>query len=451
MVAHAPVLLLHPRPTELLYWSAPLAADGDFSPEDPLALDYIGQQVGNVLLPTLTTRTSRAQSYVVVLFGLRLAETMRVELGLPADDGTRVALFERWERFWCLSVLESRNGPLPRGDEDAMRGIRGASRAWFAGDTPLPLDFSLISRQSELGSLGAYLSSLRASGLVTPGTLRPTNLATEILDAFWDEPEANANTKAFDEYAHLALDPSSNRIHRKLAKVTLRGVGERTRLSCLRARDRKAQQSRLYDALFARVRDDSTPVVGRLVERAIKQGVSDPRTFFAGAADGRYGSVEEELKERLRFAWAFSAAAKHWLDAFNAVYNEAWKGDGLVPRKRVEARLNSRLPDLAQASKRLLDEPGIVHLRRLPVHGKGFVELASCGATAGAPAILDELLAFHARVQHDRRGARGWIGLEGDRVSVELSSYTGHRGETAYPSLKFDVVRSLLRDLGRLP
>lgn len=451
MTAHAPVLVPHPRPTDLLYWSAPLVADGDFSPEDPLALDYIGQQVGNVLLPTLTTRTSRAQSYVVVLFGLRLAEKMRLELGLPADDDTRVTLFERWERFWCLSVLESRGGPLPRGDEDAMRGIRGASRVWFGGDAPLPLDFPLISRQSELGSLGAYLSSLRASGLVTPGTLRPTNLATEILDAFWDEPEANANTKAFDEYAHLALDPSSNKIPRKLAKVTLRGVGERTRLSCLRARDRKPQQSRLYDALFARVRDDSTPVVGRLVERAIKQGVSDPRTFFAGAADGKYGAADDELKERLRFAWAFSTAAKHWLDAFNAVYNEAWKADGLVSRSRAEARLNDRLPELSQASKRLLDEPGIVHLRRLPVHGKGFVELASCGATESASAILDQLVAFHARVQHDRRGARGWIGLEGNRVNIELSSYTGHRGEASYPSLKFDVVRSLLRDLGRLP
>ena len=56
------------------YWSAPLDVDSDFTAEDPLAFDYLGQQVGLWLFPGLTTRTGRAQNYAMVLYGLYLAE-----------------------------------------------------------------------------------------------------------------------------------------------------------------------------------------------------------------------------------------------------------------------------------------------------------------------------------------------------------------------------------------
>lgn len=140
-----------------LFWSAPLASDSDFTAEDPLALDYLGQQVGLWLFRGFTTRTGRAQNFAVVLYGLHLADEAVRKYGYPGDDKKRTELFERWERFWALATLESRKGQLPRGDEDAMRGVQGATRAWFPGPKPLPLDFPLIERQSELGGLGAYL------------------------------------------------------------------------------------------------------------------------------------------------------------------------------------------------------------------------------------------------------------------------------------------------------
>jgi hypothetical protein len=72
------------KPEAALFWAAPAPADSEFSPEDPLALDYLGQQMGLRLLPRLTTRTSRAQYYAVVLYGLHLAELAIAEYGLPA-------------------------------------------------------------------------------------------------------------------------------------------------------------------------------------------------------------------------------------------------------------------------------------------------------------------------------------------------------------------------------
>jgi hypothetical protein len=54
-------------PPRGMFWSAPHALDSDFTPEDPLALDYLGQQVGLWLFKGFTTRTSRAKNYAVVL------------------------------------------------------------------------------------------------------------------------------------------------------------------------------------------------------------------------------------------------------------------------------------------------------------------------------------------------------------------------------------------------
>lgn len=39
------LVALHALP-DGIFWSAPLALDSDFTAEDPLALDYLGQQVG---------------------------------------------------------------------------------------------------------------------------------------------------------------------------------------------------------------------------------------------------------------------------------------------------------------------------------------------------------------------------------------------------------------------
>lgn len=191
-------------PPEGLFWSESLALESDFKKEDPLALDYLGQQVGLWLFRGFTTRTDRAQYYAVILYGLHLADKAVRKYGYPEDDGTRIRLFERWERFWALATLERRDGALERGDEDAMRGVRGATRAWRSGNTPLPLDFPLISRQSELGGLGAYLSSLREYGLVFPGSLRVTPAAREMLDSFWSEPRERNWNHPYEGTGHPA-------------------------------------------------------------------------------------------------------------------------------------------------------------------------------------------------------------------------------------------------------
>ena len=79
-------------PGRSLCWVAPVAEDSELATEDPLALDYVSQQIGLMLLPALTTRSSRAQAFAMVLYGLALAERAIGEYGEPSTDESRRAL-----------------------------------------------------------------------------------------------------------------------------------------------------------------------------------------------------------------------------------------------------------------------------------------------------------------------------------------------------------------------
>jgi hypothetical protein len=447
------ILLAAARPESFLFWSAPVA-DSEFSPEDPLALDYIAQQVGLFLLPALTTRSSRAQSYAVVLYGLQLAEKALSRYGLPDDDEIRRRLFERWERFWAMAVLESRRGVVQRGDPDAMRGIRGAVRAWFDGEKSLPLDYPLISRQQELGSLGAYLAPLRASRLVTPGTLRPSPAAEEILCAFWNEPEEGSHASRFDEYALEALDFGRARLERKYRNLTLATVGERSRLSSLYGkRPRVAQQGRLYCALFERARDATTLPVARIVEAASREGVVSSRDILDAALAERWGSLDSSLADLFLTARRFGDVMQEVLAAFDRAYVRLAEAGWQAKRSEVAA---AAFPSEVQARLRttclaFLGAPEIGRILRLPMHGGPFIQLVEGLRQASQAEALDRLLAYHLGVQRERRRGDGWMRDQADRVVVQLTSYNPRPDVDRYPSFKFGVVRQLLRDVGRLP
>ena len=398
-------------PPKGLFWSMPFPLESDFKKEDPLALDYLGQQVGLWLFRGFTTRTDRAQYYAVVLYGLHLADKAVRKYGYPGDDGTRTRLFERWERFWALATLEFRGGALERGDEDAMRGVRGATGAWRGGKTPLPLDFPLISRQSELGGLGAYLSSLREYGLVFPGSLRVTPAAREMIDSFWSEPRERNWNHLYEEYALKALDFESPTIARPRRPLTLARLGQRSRLSSLVRHGRSAQQGRLWNALFVAARDGSThPLAERLVA-AHGDGVDAPETLLEGLLADRWKKLTPDLFNKVEVALAFGRLARALLRRFDRAYGyvdaHGWVAD-------FDAVAQASFPDNEAAELRGLCKT--VRSARdahrfgdLQYHGPDFLTLVENLTTSGATKSLDHLLVFHRSVQRSRRGAaRGY-------------------------------------------
>lgn len=435
-----------------IFWSAPSAMDGDFTAEDPLALDYLGQQVGLWLFPGFTTRTSRAQNYAVVLYGLHLAEKAVQECGYPGDDDTRTELFERWERFWALATFEYRKGDVPRGDEDAMRGVRGAEGAWSPTGS-LSLDFKLISRQSELGGLGAYLSSLRAYGLVAPGTLRPSPAAREIVKAFWSEPGPYDWNRHYEEYALRALDLSSDVIPRSHGKrLTLAGLGERSRLSALVRCSRTQQQERLWQALFVQARDGSTLPLAEKVIAAHGDGVVDAEPLLEGMAAGRWGDLGSENQDKVEVALAFGRLARILLRCFDRAYGHVDRAGGVadVHEAAAAAFPSDEAETLRRACGALLASRDAREFGKLRFHGKALLSLATKLQASGPIDSLEHLLAFHREVHRSRRGGGAWLRREGDKLLMQLTGYNGYKSEPSFPGLKFHVVRQLLVDLGRI-
>ena len=438
------------RPPGDLFWSEPLALDSDFKKEDPLALDYLGQQVGLWLFPGFTTRTNRAQYYAVVLYGLQLAEKAIRKYNYPGDDETRTRLFERWERFWALATLESRGGELKRGDEDAMRGIRGATRAWTEGDQPLPLDFPLISRQSELAGLGAYLSSLRAYGLVSAGTLRVTPAAQEILDSFWTERRQRDSSRRYEDYALKALHFESPNVARSSRGLTLKGLGDRSRLSALV--ERKEQQERLWNAIFVARPDDPALLLAKHLIAAHADGVSEPESLLEGLLTGRWDELPSEVADKVEAALRFGRIAREILRRFDRAYGyvdeHGWSADfDAVAEACFPADEADELRSLCNA---LVNARDSGRFSELQYHGRGFVALLERLVTTNPTDSLKCLLEFHRKVQRFRRGAGTWLRIDQRKLVMQVLGYNGYKSEPGFPEFKLNVVRRLLADLGRL-
>lgn len=435
-----------------IFWSAPLALDSDFTAEDPLAIDYLSQQVGLWLFRGFTTRTSRAQNYAVVLYGLQLADRAIHEFGYPGDDETRTRLFERWERFWALATLEFRNGQLARGDDDAMRGVQGATRAWFPGKKPLQLDFPLISRQSELGGLGAYLTSLREYGLVFPGSRRVTPAAREILASFWSEPGERDWSHLYEGYALSALDFDRSHIERASGRLTLAGLGNRSRLSSLVKGRRAQQQERLWNALFVAARDGSTLPLAEKLIAAHNDGVYETEDVLEGLVAGRWGALSANNKNRIEVALAFGRLARVLLRRFDRAYGYVDEHGWVASFEEVSdaAFPSSEAKELREACGAVLTAYESRGFRKLQYHGPKLITLLTKLASSGPRASLEHLLAYHRAVQRSRRGGGAWIRQDEGKLVMQVAGYNGYKFEAGFPGMKLNVVRKLLADLGRL-
>jgi len=437
-------------PPKGLFWSAPSTVDSDFGHEDPLALDYLAQRVGFWLFSGFTTRTSRAQYYLVVLYGLRLAERAIRDHRYLGHDETRTKLFMRWECFWALATLESRGGTVDRGDDDAMRGIRGAKRWWSRGEAPLKLDFPLISRQIELGGLGAYLSSLREYKLVNKDSLTVTVAADEMLKAFWAEAGDYDTQTRYEEYALNALDLETSSIQRRHPQITLAGIGKRSRLSSIRSRIK--QQHRLWDALFLRAGDDSTLPLAEGLIAADRDGVFEAEALLKGFLAGRWKVLPDGVSSKVEIALAFGRVARVLLSRFNRVYEHVYQ-NGLEVDFRAVAQASfpiSEMSELRLAVSRLLKAKNAGEFRKLPAHGSDFLTLLSQLVDADAVKCLQSLLHFHFVVQRSRRGGGAWLRDENGKLAMRVEGYNGYKSPAAFPRLKLDVVRRLLTDLGKI-
>jgi hypothetical protein len=435
-----------------LAWSAPRFHDGgDFAPEDPLAVDYIGQQLGNRLWPGFTTRTSRAFYYVVVCYGLRVAERLLQAHGLASQEEQVRAWFLRWEKLWALAVCAAHDGAIP--PVDAMRGLRGVTRAWRARGNRLPLDYQLISRQVELAGLGAYLTSLREHRLVAATSLRLTPVGVELANRMW----GNSRRGELDAFVARALEPGRVNAPERVGRVTLRSLGQQAGLSVIRRRP--DLQTHLGHLLLDGHPPPPTlrnlPEMARHLAAACADEAHGARTFLTGVLASRWGAPSPAVAENARVAIVFGDVASEIRAVFDRAYRHVAEAGLRAPLTDVAA---AALPDEARAQlARCLSAyaaaPAAARiLRSLPVHGQAFASALADFDTRRPVALVERLLTFHRDVQRARGKSGVWLRLDGNLALLELAGYrTWHLDGAAWVvGYKQGTMTELLRDLGRV-
>jgi hypothetical protein len=187
---------------------------------DPLAFDYFAQVLGNVVLPSFTSRTSRARYYSMVCYGIYISNQYLKKKGKVYYEKDILEAFKLFERYWVRAIVEKYNGNLHErgGQEKELRGKRGALRA-YEEDTRLgkigSLHYHILARQLELGGMGAYRTSLEDLELIKED-LSLTHKGMELAENF-------VEMRHFDPLVLQAMN--EEKIVRKVGKATISSFG----------------------------------------------------------------------------------------------------------------------------------------------------------------------------------------------------------------------------------
>lgn len=165
---------------------------------DPLAFDYFAQLLGNVVLPSFTTRTSRARYYSMVCYGIYISHKFLQSKNKIYYEKDVLDAFKLYERYWARAVVEQYGGSLKErdGKEYDFRGKRGAIKAY--NDGTKSLNYKFLTRQLELGGLGAYRSSLEDLELIKED-LNLTHKGMKLAEQF-------VNGKIYDKLVLHAME-----------------------------------------------------------------------------------------------------------------------------------------------------------------------------------------------------------------------------------------------------
>lgn len=175
-----------------LSWTKYAPLEDETSILDPLAFDYFAQVLGNVVLPSFTTRTSRARYYSMVCYGLDISKKYLELNGKPPFERDILEVFRLYEKFWARAIIEFYGGKLSErdGKENGFRGKRGAITAYNNNIMVLGNEYKLLARQLELGGLGAYRTSMESLELID-AYLNLTHKGLKLVKAFVDNSTNN--------------------------------------------------------------------------------------------------------------------------------------------------------------------------------------------------------------------------------------------------------------------
>ena len=404
-----------------IFWMKYSPLEGNVSATDPLAFDYLAQQLGYLPLPNFTGRTSRARYYSMVCYGLYICEAAIGRSQIFYNDESVMKFFEIYEKYWAYAVILSYNGELKERDniEAGLRGKRGAIKAFNQKIRGLGNEYRLLSRQLELGGLGAYRSSLEKFGLINRSSLSLTMSGRELAESFL--PVDNRMRVQYDE---LVIDSVLNeRIIEKKGNASIRTFGEYTRLDFYRQNHFNTKEQLVIRKSII----ESEPIT-----LATSKMVHETKPFLKNdlISGIRFLSSYDSLKadeiyvsDCFKTILAFEQLSTALNDLFCTLLNVAYENGGMIPLADIEIVAHPFHVDIysRELATILAGSPKYKEIL-VSYYGDEFARLVISIIRGLSPIqLVNTILTMHWEVAAKRQSSR-WIDQDGQM----LIAYSGY-------------------------
>lgn len=421
----------------MVAYSALDRLDRSTANEDPLGFFTFATRLADEWLPGITTRTRRIRYYAMVCGGLHLIEeefrdVLRV---VENRDAEITRLFMRWERLWAVwntSVATDRSGMIGKNKVSALfKDEKFASRS---------VDYSFIQRQSDLGALGAYRSSMVDFGLLCKDRVELTYDGETLGEMFWNH---GVNRRAWNQSVRV-LGTGSFLFPRW--KHQLAEYGERFGLDRDPLKKEKTfLRSRLVPA------GDGVNRRSRLLDYIRKRGWGHLDEYDILVSAARRGASTKHQSEALERCAAtivaleeFRTATLGLLNTYRDLLYES--GHSESPKIITKARTQPLSDNLNRTHR------DVLRCVRSGEFGAVFQDfpMADCHNGQNAEAWLRDLLQIHKNEMVKRRTPRWFLPTGGDRWTLDVSvagPSTDEDGPGAY-SYRTSNLLSMARETG---
>lgn len=386
--------------------------------EDPLGFFTYATRLANEWLPGITTRTRRARYYSMICGGLYLIEeTFKDQIRSASNrDEEAAKFFMRWERLWAAW-----NGAV-NAEETGMIGRNKVSDL-FDDDYFIVrnIDYPFIQRQSDLGALGSYRTSLEAMGFLLADRLELTFEGKKLGELFWAQA---GNNRAWNQSIRV-LDTRKftfPRYRYRLAEYAeMFGLDlRRDTLSDTKASRLKEEKMLFRNKLLPR--DGEGARRSRVLEYVHRHGWGELDEYEILTRAGRRGqSLVRNTDFLERCAAAITALEdfrRGTLDLLNVFRDHLYKegrgdspkamlGDGL---RKIAARVN-------------ITHRNLLRFVRSPEFQQVFRDfpMADCRNGQDAVAWITDLLEVHKEEMAKRRSPRWFIPAGGGKWTLDES------------------------------
>lgn len=404
-----------------IYWMKYSPLESNISATDPLALDYMAQQLGYLPLPNFTGRTSRARYYSMVCYGLYICEQIIIRDKLLFNDQTVVKLFELYEKYWAYAVVYSYNGGIRERDynESGLRGKRGAIKALSNNIRSLGDEYKLISRQLELGGLGAYRSSLERFHLIKQSSLSLTMRGREMAESFLP-----VDIKMRKQYDELIIESIlSKKIIEKKGRASIGMFGQYASLDLYKdtnkdSNERIALRKQIIESHGITLATAKMVCVNReIFEKSILDGLAE--LSFYPTSD----MAEVYVRDSIKTIYCFELLSIELNNAFCTILQAAYENGGKILMKELENYVEPFVNNLQSKNLagNLSESPKYYELSSL-FYGGEFLEIISfLRSNISYEQFIGAILKLHGAVETKRKSGR-WVEMEGD----SLAAYSGY-------------------------